>query len=133
MERIVVVGSSLAGLRTIEALRRRGHEGEIVALSAETEWPYDRPPLSKQFLKEGWEAGRLSLRRQGFDDLEVDWRLGVSAESLDLANRKVALSAGHSLGYDGLVLATGASPRMIPGMAEREGVHVLRSLSLIHI
>ena len=128
MERIVVVGSSLAGLRTIEALRRRGHEGEIVALSAEAEWPYDRPPLSKQFLKGDWELDRLSLRRQGFDDLEVDWRLGVAADSLDLTHQEVALSTGESLKYDGLVLATGASPRMIPGMAGREGVHVLRSL-----
>ncbi|MDG2048695.1 MAG: FAD-dependent oxidoreductase [Myxococcota bacterium] len=128
MERIVVVGSSLAGLRTIEALRRRGHEGEIVALSAESDWPYDRPPLSKQFLKGDWEIDKLSLRRQGFDDLGVEWRLGVSAHSLDLAGRRVALSTGDSVEYDGLVLATGASPRMIPGMADREGVHVLRSL-----
>ena len=128
MERIVVVGSSLAGLRTIEALRRRGHEGEIVALSAESDWPYDRPPLSKQFLKGDWEIDKLSLRRQGFDDLGVEWRLGVSAHSLDLDGRRVALSTGDSVEYDGLVLATGASPRMIPGMADREGVHVLRSL-----
>lgn len=127
-DRVVVAGCSLAGLRTIEALRSGGHEGEIVALSAESHWPYDRPPLSKQFLKAEWEDGRLSLRRQGFDDLEVTWRLGTAAASLDPASRRVMLPGGEPVEYDGLVIATGARPRLLPGAEGLSGVHVLRGL-----
>ena len=129
MDSIVVVGSSLAGLRTIEGLRRRGYEGGIVALSAEEEWPYDRPPLSKQFLQGAWGEEKLTLRRQGFEELNVDWRLGVSAERLELADRSLSLSSGEALSYDGLVIATGAVPRHLPGTEGRPGMHVLRSLA----
>lgn len=128
-ERIVVVGGSLAGLRTIEAVREAGHEGEIVALCGEPEMPYDRPPLSKQFLKSGWEESRLSLRRSGYDDLGVDWRLGSAAEALDPGARTVRLEDGTSLAYGGLVLATGSAPRALPGAPALQGMHMLRSLS----
>jgi NADPH-dependent 2,4-dienoyl-CoA reductase/sulfur reductase-like enzyme len=128
-DRIVVVGGSLAGVRTIETLRERGYEGEIVALCGESEMPYDRPPLSKQFLKAGWEEDRLSLRRSGFGELEVDWRLGSQASSLDPGAREIGLAGGTSLPYGGLVLATGSSPRRLPGAPSLAGMHELRSLS----
>jgi NADPH-dependent 2,4-dienoyl-CoA reductase/sulfur reductase-like enzyme len=127
-DRIVVVGSSLAGLRTIEALRRHGHRGEIVALSAEAHEPYDRPPLSKQYLKGEWGPDRLSLRRQGLDDLEVDWRLGVSATALDAPRRAVSLSDGGRIEYGGLVIATGARPRTLAAAEGLAGIHTLRSV-----
>jgi NADPH-dependent 2,4-dienoyl-CoA reductase/sulfur reductase-like enzyme len=76
-EQIVVVGASLAGLRGIEALRQEGFEGRIVAVGAEPHLPYDRPPLSKQFLRGDWDEDRLALRRDGVEDLDVDWRLGT--------------------------------------------------------
>jgi 3-phenylpropionate/trans-cinnamate dioxygenase ferredoxin reductase subunit len=127
-DRIVVVGGSLAGLRAIEALRQAEYSGEIVAVGAEHQWPYDRPPLSKQFLKGEWDADRVSLRREGSDALDVSWRLGVSATSLDAAARRIALSDGDAVEYGGLVIATGATPRRLPAAEGLAGVHVLRGL-----
>ncbi|MFP6641232.1 MAG: NAD(P)/FAD-dependent oxidoreductase [Myxococcota bacterium] len=127
-ERIVVTGASLAGLRAIEELRAEGHEGEIVAVSAENDMPYDRPPLSKQFLKGTLEEDQLSLRRQGFEDLDVDWRLGCRATALDAENRVIELSDGERLEYGGLLIATGSAARSLPGTEGLEGIHVLRSL-----
>jgi len=125
---IVVVGASLAGLRGIEALRREGHGGPIVAVGAEPHRPYDRPPLSKQFLKGAWPEEKLSLRRQGFDDLGVDWRLGRRAVRLDGAGRRVYLDDGGHLDFDGLLIATGSRARRLPFARDLAGVHVLRSL-----
>lgn len=127
-ETIVVVGASLAGLRAIEALRREGHAARIVAIGAEAHLPYDRPPLSKQFLKGDWEADRLWLRREGVDDLEVEWHLGARASALDLPGRAVLLEGGERVGYDRLLVATGAVARRLPFGEGLAGVHALRSL-----
>jgi 3-phenylpropionate/trans-cinnamate dioxygenase ferredoxin reductase subunit len=128
LDTIVVVGTSLAGLRAIEALRREGFPGRIVAIGAETHPPYDRPPLSKQFLKGDWNEERLALRRDGLDDLEVDWRLGESAASLDVASSCVVLEGGERVAYDGLLIATGANARGLPFAAGLAGIHRLRTL-----
>jgi NADPH-dependent 2,4-dienoyl-CoA reductase/sulfur reductase-like enzyme len=127
-DRIVVVGTSLAGLRAIEAMRREGYGGEIVALSAERHLPYDRPPLSKQFLKGEWEEEKLSLRRQGFDDLEIDWRLGTRATGLDIGAKILHFEEGEDLAYGGLLIASGSRAKRLPGSEGLAGVHVLRSL-----
>ncbi|MEE3328632.1 MAG: FAD-dependent oxidoreductase [Myxococcota bacterium] len=127
-QRIVVAGASLAGVRAMEALRREGYGGEIVALSAEKDMPYDRPPLSKQFLAGKFDENQISLRRDGFDDLDVEWRLGVRATALDPAQRLVALSDGGSIEYGGLLIATGSTARSLPFGADLGGVHLLRSL-----
>ncbi|MBW2231718.1 MAG: FAD-dependent oxidoreductase [Deltaproteobacteria bacterium] len=127
-ERIVVAGGSLAGLRSIEAMRREGYAGEIVALCAEAYLPYDRPPLSKQFLKGAWDEDKLALRRQGVEDLEVDWRLGRAAASLDVRSRRVKLADGGSVEYGGLLIATGSRARALPGSEDLARVHVLRGL-----
>ena len=127
-QRIVVAGASLAGVRAIEALRREGYGGEIVSLSAEKDMPYDRPPLSKQFLTGKFEETQISLRRDGFDDLEVDWRLGVRAQALDPTARRVTLSDGGSVEYGGLLIATGSTARSLPFGSGLGGVHLLRSL-----
>ena len=127
-QRIVVVGGSLTGLRAIEALRRGGHAGEIVAICAEPHRPYDRPPLSKQFLKGDWQEDRLWLRRQGEEDLAVDWRLGVAARSLDPVGRCVVLDDGSRVEYGGLIIATGAAARALPAAPELAGIHLLRTL-----
>ena len=127
-ERIVVVGASLAGLRAIEALRREGHEGPIVAIGAEPQLPYDRPPLSKQFLKGDWEEDRLPLRRDGVEDLGVDWRLGIAARSLDLGAGQVELESGERVDYDALLIATGTVARALPFGGGLGGVHLLRTL-----
>jgi len=128
IENIVVVGASLAGLRCIEALRREGFDGRITALSAEPHMPYDRPPLSKQFLKGEWGPDRIRLQRQGDEDLRVDWRLGCRAEALLAEEKCVVIEGGERIAYDGLVIATGSRPRRLPFGHQLAGVHTLRSL-----
>ena len=128
MREVVVVGASLAGLRAAEALRREGFDGRITLIGAEDHLPYDRPPLSKQFLAGEQQADDLALRRSPYDDLDLDLRLGVRATGLDLGDRRVTLADGTAVAYDGLVLATGASPRTLPGQPDLDGVCVLRTL-----
>jgi 3-phenylpropionate/trans-cinnamate dioxygenase ferredoxin reductase component len=129
LRRIAVVGASLAGLRCVEALRREGFAGELVVLGAEPHAPYDRPPLSKQVLRGQWPAERTRLRADAdLSALDLQLKLGVSAVALDAERRCVALSDGSELAYDGLVIATGASPRRLPFGHELAGVHVLRTL-----
>src|SRR5438034_3355125 len=108
MQRIAVVGASLAGLRAVEAMRHDGFDGSITVVGAEARLPYDRPPLSKQILAGTWEADRLPLTPIGreIDDLAVDWRLGVAASGLDQSGRNVELTDGTRVPYDGLVIAT---------------------------
>jgi NADPH-dependent 2,4-dienoyl-CoA reductase/sulfur reductase-like enzyme len=125
---VVVAGASLAGLRAAETLRREGFDGRIVALSAERHLPYDRPPLSKELLAGEREPDDVVLRHQGVDDLDVDWRLGARATGLDLASREVALDDGTRVAFDGLVVATGARPRELPGQPRLPGVFTLRTL-----
>jgi 3-phenylpropionate/trans-cinnamate dioxygenase ferredoxin reductase component len=127
--RVVVVGASLAGLSALEALRQEGYEGELMAVGAEPALPYDRPPLSKQVLQGQWEPDKAALRDQGqYDALGVTWHLGRRATALDVAARTVTLDDGEPLAYDGLVIATGATPRWLPGSRELAGIHVLRTL-----
>ena len=128
MRTVAVVGTSLAGLRAIEALRREGYEGRIVAIGAEPHMPYDRPPLSKEFLAGTTDADGIVLRKQGVDDLGVEWLLGTRASALDLAAREVTLADGVRVAYDGLLLATGSTPRRLPNQPDLEGVFVLRTL-----
>ncbi len=127
--RVVVVGASLAGLSALEALRQEGYEGELIAVGAETALPYDRPPLSKQVLQGHWEPEKIVLREQEqYDGLGVTWYLGRRATGLDLVARTVTLDDGEPLAYDGLVIATGATPRRLPETPDLAGIHVLRTL-----
>ena len=129
LESVVVVGASLAGLRTVEALRSHGYEGRLVWIGAERELPYDRPPLSKEVLRGEWDAERIALRKDAsYADLRVELRLGVRAESLDLRERAVVLAGGERVRFDGLVVATGASPRRLPRTPPLPGIFVLRTL-----
>jgi NADPH-dependent 2,4-dienoyl-CoA reductase/sulfur reductase-like enzyme len=125
---IAVVGASLAGLRAAEELRRLGHDGRLVMIGAERHLPYDRPPLSKELLAGEWEPDRTDLRRQGYDDLGLDWRLGRHATALDVGARTVALDDGERVAFDGLVIATGSTPRSLPGQPAYEGMFMLRTL-----
>ena len=129
LETIAVVGASLAGLRAVEALRREGYEGRLALVGAEAHLPYDRPPLSKEILQGKWDVERTPLRmEQSYDELELDLRLGRRALALDPAGRRLELDDGSSLGFDGLVIATGAAPRALPGAPPLDGVYVLRTL-----
>lgn len=113
MRQVVVVGASLGGLRAGEALRDFGYEGRLVIVGDEAHMPYNRPPLSKQLL-EGTMADSECMFAA--DSVEADWRLGVGAVGLDLSTRRVRLSGGGEVAYDGLVIATGASARSWPGV-----------------
>ena len=108
---IVVVGASLAGLRAAEELRQREFDGRIVMVGAEPHLPYDRPPLSKELLAGECEPEAIALRRQPYDELSLEWRLGRRATSLDVAARQITLDDGETLEFSGAVLATGAAPR----------------------
>jgi NADPH-dependent 2,4-dienoyl-CoA reductase/sulfur reductase-like enzyme len=125
---VVVAGAGLAGVRTCEALRRRGYDGEIVLLGEERHPPYSRPPLSKEVLRGDKPPSSATLRSSGeLAALDVALRLGVRATALRPADRQVELHDGSSIGYDDLVIATGAQPRTLPGVRLR-GVHTLRTL-----
>ncbi|HXX47209.1 MAG TPA: FAD-dependent oxidoreductase [Myxococcota bacterium] len=128
LERIAIVGASLAGLRAAESLRRLGYDGALVLVGAEKHLPYDRPPLSKEILQGRWDVDRIGLRRQPYEDLALDLRLGVRATGLDLAARALVLGDGARERFDALVLATGSSARKLRGQPELPGLHLLRTL-----
>ena len=130
LDHIVIVGASLAGLRAAEELRTLGHAGTITLVGDEPHRPYERPPLSKQVLAgtKPPESATLAVVKGTPDDLDLEWRLGQTATGLDLAERSVLLGGGERLRFDGLVIATGASPKRLPGTDHLDGVHTLRSL-----
>ena len=125
---IVIVGAGAAGLTAAEALRNRGYDGTLMLIGDEPHHPYDRPPLSKQILAGTWEPDRIALRSpDALAKLDADLLLGRSAVGLDMATRQVLLDGGDRLDFDGLVIATGVTPRSLPG-ADLAGIHLLRSL-----
>lgn len=126
---ITIVGASLAGLRAAESLRRHEFDGPITLIGDEPHAPYDRPPLSKQFLSGDWDADRLALTKPDkLAGLDLEFRLGTRATAFDLASRRISLDDGDELEVDGLLIATGARCRTLPGTGEMAGVFVLRSL-----
>jgi NADPH-dependent 2,4-dienoyl-CoA reductase/sulfur reductase-like enzyme len=129
LDTIAVIGGSLAGIRSAEALRRRGFSGRLVLVGEETERPYDRPPLSKELLRGDREPEQIRLNKpDAFDALALDLRLGVRAQSLDVAAKSVELSNGETIAYGGLVIATGATARPLPGSRPLAGLFTLRTL-----
>lgn len=128
MDDVVIVGASAAGLAAAESLRREGYGGRLHVVGAETHLPYDRPPLSKRVLSGEWAGDRTLIRdADALASLDANWILGTSAQGLDLEAREVRLADGWALGYDGLVIATGVSPRRLPSGHELTGVHTLRT------
>ena len=132
VERLVVVGASLAGLRAVEAARKTGFTGSVTLIGAEPHLPYDRPPLSKAFLdpgEDGAQPERPFFRSAEVfsGELDVDVRLGNPATALDTVGR-VAQVGGDEVPYDALVIATGARARTLPGTEGLEGVFGLRTL-----
>ncbi|HET6874779.1 MAG TPA: FAD/NAD(P)-binding oxidoreductase [Acidimicrobiales bacterium] len=122
---IVIAGASLAGLRAAEALRLGGYDGPLTIVGAEPHRPYDRPPLSKQVLTGDKPPESTSLPEP--EGLDAEWVLGQPATGLDLERRRV-LTAGGDIAFDGLVVATGAHPKILPPFPPGPGVHYLRTL-----
>ncbi|MFD0686923.1 NAD(P)/FAD-dependent oxidoreductase [Actinomadura fibrosa] len=125
MDRVIVVGGGLAGVRAVEALRKNGYEGSLALLSAERHRPYDRPPLSKAVLAGDSDDTTVDA---DWDALRCDLLLGERATALRLdepgSGGTVASTAGD-LPFDGLVIATGAAPITLPGDGHQ---HVLRTI-----
>jgi 3-phenylpropionate/trans-cinnamate dioxygenase ferredoxin reductase component len=129
-QRVVIVGGGLAAAKTAEALRAEGYAGAIVLFAAERHLPYDRPPLSKAFLKgeQSAEDGFV-LPESWYPEHDVELRIGTAVTSVDARAHEVVASDGSRTAYDKLVLATGASPRRsdLPG-ADLGGVLYLRTV-----
>jgi 3-phenylpropionate/trans-cinnamate dioxygenase ferredoxin reductase component len=126
----VIVGASLAGAKAAETLREEGFDGRVVLVGAESHRPYERPPLSKGYLQGEAERDSVYVHGEGFyAEQEIELMRGREVTAIDPAARTATLSDGESLGWDRLLLATGAEPRTlpIPG-ADLEGVHLLRTL-----
>ncbi len=128
---VVIVGAGHAGVQAAASLREDGYDGAIVLLSDEKELPYQRPPLSKAFLKGEMDLHGLPLKAEAFyRDQRVDLRLGVRATRIDRPARKIDLADGSSIGYGHLILATGARQRRldVPGV-DLPGVFALRNIA----
>ncbi|HEY5786316.1 MAG TPA: FAD-dependent oxidoreductase [Microlunatus sp.] len=123
---LLVVGAGLAGLGAARAARRAGFAGSVTVVGAETHRPYDRPPLSKDYLL--GTVGTADVGLEGTaEDLAVDWRLGTAATAFDAQTRRLTVADGSVLGADAVVLATGSTARRLPGV-EGPNVLTLRTL-----
>jgi 3-phenylpropionate/trans-cinnamate dioxygenase ferredoxin reductase subunit len=127
---VVIIGASLAGAKAAETLRSEGYGGQVVLVGEEAVRPYERPPLSKDYLR--GEVGRDAAyvhSEDYYDANQIDLRLSTLVTSIEPDQREVVLDTGERLGYDAAVLAVGAAPRPIttPG-ADLDGVHYLRSV-----
>jgi NADPH-dependent 2,4-dienoyl-CoA reductase/sulfur reductase-like enzyme len=125
---IAVVGAGMAGLSAVRALRTLGYSGRLVLVGEERHAPYDRPPLSKEFLAGGLSREALDLAAPADDELGVELRTGTAAVGLDPATRRVRLASGEEVGGKGVVIATGARARAFPGSAAFAGVHTVRTV-----
>jgi 3-phenylpropionate/trans-cinnamate dioxygenase ferredoxin reductase subunit len=127
----VIAGAGFAGAKAAETLRQEGFDGRIALIGAEPERPYERPPLSKDYLRGDAERATIYVHPEGFyAEHDVELRLGRHAVELDLGRRELALDDGERLRYDRLLLATGAEPRRLalPG-GGLDGVLYLRSVA----
>ena len=126
----VIVGGGMAGAKAAETLREEGFDGRIVLIGAESLRPYERPPLSKDYLRGETEQEKVHVHSEAYyGEHDIDLRLGREVSRLDTGSREVTLDDGETLRYDRLLLATGAEPRRlpIPG-ADLDGVLYLRTV-----
>jgi len=126
----LIVGASLAGAKAAEALRAVGYDGPVVLIGAETELPYERPPLSKGYLQGKAEREVIYVHpKEWYQESDVDLRLGATVTAIDRAGHEVVLADGSRIGYSKLLLTTGSSPRRLPVPgADLDGVLYLRSV-----
>ena len=111
----VIVGGGLAGVSAATELRARGFDGRVVVVAAEPHLPYERPPLSKEYLRGEQDTPALIRPAEWYEDQDVDLRLGSRVESVDTTGPAVELSDGERIEADAVLLATGGTPRRLPG------------------
>ncbi len=129
-ETFVIVGAGLAGAKAAEALREQGFDGRLVLVGAEAHRPYERPPLSKGYLTGADEREKVFVHPAAwYAEHDVEFRPERTVTRLDRAAGRVELDDGSTVGYDKVVLCTGASPRRLPlSGAGADGVHYLRTV-----
>jgi len=127
MKHVAIIGASLAGLSAARALRSQGFGGRGTVVGDETRRPYDRPPLSKEFLAGDMTEADLALEADD-DDLQAEWLLGAAATKFETASGAVELADGTRVHADGFVIATGSRARRWPGCESMAGVHVIRTI-----
>src|SRR5262245_50517533 len=129
-EHIVIVGAALAGAKAAETLRGEGYDRRLTMIGAEAGCPYERPPLSKDYLRGEVERETAYVHeRAWYADNDVDLRAATTVAAVDPDDRTVTLAGGERLAWDRLLLTVGAEPRRLdlPG-ADLEGVHYLRTM-----
>ncbi|SKF64749.1 NAD(P)/FAD-dependent oxidoreductase [Mycobacteroides abscessus] len=127
MKHVAIIGASLAGLSAARALRAKGFDGRVTVVGDEAHRPYDRPPLSKEFLSSDMTETDLALEADD-DDLQADWLLGAAAINLDTRGGAIELADGARIDADGVIIATGSRARRWPDCEAMAGVHVIRTI-----
>ncbi|MGW1025677.1 NAD(P)/FAD-dependent oxidoreductase [Streptomyces sp. NPDC002577] len=126
---VLIIGASVAGVAAADTLRAQGLDGKITLVDADPHLPYDKPPLSKQALKDGWKPDKILLRpERHYQDQGIDLLLGRRAVALDGNRRTVRLDDGTELTADAIVLAPGVVARTLPEPSMLPGVFSIRSL-----
>ncbi|XAS74965.1 FAD-dependent oxidoreductase [Dermatophilaceae bacterium Sec6.4] len=127
---VVIIGAGRAGAAAAEALRAQGFDGQLTLVGDEGEHPYDRPPLSKDYLQGLSEKDKVFLQTDDwYAAQDIDLRVDTTVTAIDRARHQVSTADGANLLYDRLLLATGSSPRrlQVPG-ADLDGLFYLRTL-----
>src|SRR5919108_5664821 len=126
----IIVGAGLAGAKAAETLREEGFDGRLVLIGDEPERPYERPPLSKDYLRGEAEDKPYVHPAEFYVDNEIELQTSTRVTGIDAGLRDLLLEGDRRLGYDRLLIATGAVPRRleVPG-AELDGIHYLRTLA----
>ena len=127
----IIVGASLAGAKAAEELRTSGFDGRVLLIGAESERPYERPPLSKDYLRGDVSREKAYVHEEDFyEQHQIELETDATVTAIDPHGSRVTLADGRALDYDRLLLATGAEPNQISiGGAELDGVHYLRTLA----
>jgi 3-phenylpropionate/trans-cinnamate dioxygenase ferredoxin reductase component len=126
----IIIGASLTGAKAAEELRTQGFDGRVLLIGSEPERPYERPPLTKDYLRGESEREKAYVHEQGFyEDHQIELETEATVTGIDRGGSRVRLADDRELAYDRLLLATGAEPRRIPiAGADLGGVHYLRTL-----
>jgi 3-phenylpropionate/trans-cinnamate dioxygenase ferredoxin reductase subunit len=130
VQTFVIVGASLAGAKAAETLRTEGFDGRVVLIGEESERPYERPLLSKDYLRGDKPAGKLYVHDEGFyQDSDIELITGTRVQSIDPGAHEITLNGGSRMSYNRLLLTTGATPRPLPVPgADLPGVRYLRQM-----